>query len=294
MFLLACRELCLRMESANSEPGDIPHARFLNTGESTAAWNMAVDELLFESCRAHLREGLPPEEAPLTFRVYAWSPPAISLGRGQAAERDIFIERLADEGIDICRRLTGGRAVLHDCELTYSVTGSQALLGDVIEETYHTISRGLAEGLASLGAQVELAPPSGSAYASQGSCFATASVWELAIGGKKMVGSAQCREGGAVLQHGSVLLRSSEERLASLLKPRGAERMLSRNVHAVGLWEVLGEEITFHELAEALKAGLEKVLGFRFLPNLLTSTENARALEISRARYENQEWTLAR
>ena len=282
------------MEPANPEPREIPHARFLNTGESTAAWNMAVDELLFEGCRAHLREGRPPEDAPVTFRVYAWSPPAISLGRGQAAERDIFLERLEEEGIDICRRLTGGRAVLHDCELTYSVTGPQVLLGDAIEETYRRISLGLAEGLAALGARVELAPPSGSAYASQGSCFATASVWELSIDGKKMVGSAQCREGGAVLQHGSVLLRSSEERLASLLKPRGAEHFLTRGAHAVGLWEVLGEEIPFHDVAETLKAGLEKVLGFRFLPNPLTSTENARALEISRARYENREWTLGR
>ena len=292
--MFASRELCLRMESANSDPQKISCARFLNTGESTAAWNMAVDELLFESCQAHLREGRSAEDAPITLRVYAWSPPAISLGRGQAAERDIFLERLADEGIDICRRLTGGRAVLHDCELTYSITGSQALLGDAIGETYHRISRGLAEGLAALGAEVELAPPSGSAYASQGSCFATASVWELSIGGKKMVGSAQCREGGAVLQHGSVLLRSSEERLASLLKPRGAERFLTRSAHAVGLREVLGEEISFHDVAEALKTGLEKALGFRFSPYRLTSTEKARVLEISRSRYENREWTLAR
>ena len=292
--MFACRELCLRMQRANAEPRDAPHARFLDTGESSAAWNMAVDELLFESCQAHLRNNRPPEEAPVTFRVYAWSPPAISLGRGQPAERDIFLGRLADEGIDICRRLTGGRAVLHDCELTYSIIGSQALLGDAIEETYRRISQGLAEGLASLGAQVELAPPSGSAYASQGSCFATASVWEIAIGGQKMVGSAQCREGGAVLQHGSILLRSSEERLASLLKPRGAERLLSRRAHAIGLWEILGEEIPFGDVADALKAGLEKVLGFRFSPRALSEVENARALKISRARYENEEWTLAR
>ena len=282
------------MDSPDILPKDAPLARFLNTGEASAAWNMAVDELLFESCRAHLREGRAPREAPLTFRVYAWSPPAISLGRGQAAERDIFLERLEDEGIDLCRRLTGGRAVLHDCELTYSVTGPQALLGDAIEETYRRISLGLAEGLAALGARVELAPPSGSAYASQGSCFATASVWELAIDGKKMVGSAQCREGGAVLQHGSVLLRSSEERLASLLKPRGTERLLSRLAHAVGLWEVLGEEVPFDEVADALKAGLEKALGFRFSPGGLSSAENERVLEISSVRYENREWTLAR
>ncbi len=282
------------MYPTNPEQKDAPLARFLNTGEAAAAWNMAVDELLFESCRAFLKGGHPPEEAPVTFRVYAWSPPAISLGRGQAAERDIFLERLAEEGIDLCRRLTGGRAVLHECELTYSVIGPQVLLGDAIEETYRRISFGLAEGLAALGTQVELVSPSGSAYVSQGSCFATASVWELAIAGKKVVGSAQCREGGAVLQHGSVLLRSSEERLASLLKPRGAERSLSLQAHAVGLWEVLGEEVPFGDVAGALKAGLEKVLGFRFCPGGLSSVENERVLEISGARYENREWTLAR
>ena len=184
--------------------------------------------------------------------------------------------------------------MLHDYELTYSITGPKTLLGDAIEETYRRISQGLVEGLAALGAQVELVLPSGSEYASQGSCFATASVWELAISGKKVVGSAQCREGDAVLQHGSVLLRSSEDRLAGLLKPRGAERLVYRDAHAVGLWEVLSEEISFGDVAEALKAGLEKVLGFRFSPDTLTSTENARALEISRSRYENQEWTLAR
>ena len=292
--MFARRELCLRMQRANAEPREIPHARFLDTGESSAAWNMAVDELLFESCQAHLRNNRPPEEAPVTFRVYAWSPPAISLGRGQTAERDIFLGRLADEGIDICRRLTGGRAVLHDCELTYSITGPEIFLGDTMEETYRRISEGLAEGLMSLGAQVELSAPSGSAYASQGSCFATASVWEIAIGGQKMVGSAQCREGGAVLQHGSILLRSSEERLASLLKPRGAERVLSRRARAVGLWEVLGEEISFRDVADASKAGLEKVLGFRFSPRALSEVENAGALKISRTRYENEEWTLAR
>ncbi len=183
---------------------------------------------------------------------------------------------------------------MHDCELTYSLTGPESLLGEAIEETYRIISEGLADGLSSLGAQVEMAPPSGRAYASQGSCFATASVWELAIDGQKVVGSAQCREEGAVLQHGSVLLRSSEERLATLLKPRGGGRPLSPRSHAVGLCEILGEGISFHDVADALKAGLEKVLGFRFHPGALSDFENARAWEISRARYEKQEWTLTR
>lgn len=266
--------------------------RFLDTGEAPAAWNMAVDELLFERCRARPGSRRTPREAPVTLRVYAWSPPAVSLGRGQAAERDIFLERLAEEGIDLCRRLTGGRAVLHDCELTYSITGPEALLGGTIGETYRSVSEGLAGGLADLGARVELAPPGGSAYASQGSCFATASVWEIAVGGRKMVGSAQCREGGAVLQHGSVLLRSSEERLARLLRPRGAGR--APRAHAVGLREALGEEISFREVADALKAGLERALGFRFQPDALSRAEKAEAMKLARARYESRAWTLAR
>lgn len=274
------------------EPPEISRARFLNTGAAPAAWNMAVDEALFKRCQAHLKSGRVPREAPLAFRVYAWSPPAISLGRGQAAGRDVFLERLAGEGIDLCRRLTGGRAVLHDCELTYSITGPEALLGATIEEAYRSVSEGLAGGLASLGARVELSPPGGSAYASHGSCFATASVWEIAVGGRKMVGSAQCREGGAVLQHGSVLLRSSEERLAGLLRPRGAGG--APRAHAVGLREVLGEEVSFGEVAGALRAGVERALGVRLHPDALSEAERAEARKAARARYESRAWTLAR
>lgn len=275
-------------------PPETPRARFLNTGPAPAAWNMAVDELLFARCRERLESGLPPGEAPVAFRVYAWSPPAVSLGRGQAACRDILLDRLAEEGVHLCRRLTGGRAVLHDCELTYSLTGPEEALGGGIGETYRRISRGLAAGLAGLGARVELSPPSGGAYAAQGSCFATASAWEVGAGGQKVVGSAQCREGGAVLQHGSVLLRSSEGRLAAFLKPRGGGRAPAPRPHAAGLWEILGEEVSFDAVAGALKAGLEGVLGLRFHPSALSDAERAAAREIARARYENREWTLAR
>ncbi|MBT5366886.1 MAG: lipoate--protein ligase family protein, partial [Nitrospinaceae bacterium] len=208
--------------------------RYLDTGTKSAAWNMAVDEVLLENCRVYLASGAPDHEAPFVFRLYAWSPAALTVGRNQSAGRDIFIERLSGEGVDLCRRLTGGRAVLHDREITYSITGAEAILGGTIEESYRRISGGLAAGLRRLGAPVEFAPPSGRAYVSQASCFATTSVWELSIGGRKVAGSAQCREGGAILQHGSVLLYSPEERLASLLKVRG-RGVGSPADHAVGL-----------------------------------------------------------
>ncbi len=274
-------------------------ARYIDTGARTAAWNMAVDELLLEACRVHLSSGTPPENAPLTLRVYGWSPPALTLGRNQKAERDVFVDRLPEEGMDLCRRLTGGRAVLHDREITYSVTGPEALLGDSIEESYRRISAGLAGGLRRLGAPVTFAPPSGRAYASQASCFATTSVWELSIAGRKVAGSAQCREGGAVLQHGSILLHSPEARLAWLLRGRkagvnGAHPGPDAPDHAIGLCEVLGREVTFGEAAQALREGMAEALDTAFQDEPLGKEERGRAEELARERYGNPAWTLAR
>ncbi len=277
------------------------NSRFLDTGPESAAWNMAVDEVLLENCRAHIAAGNPPEEAPLALRVYAWSPPALTLGRNQVAERDVYLGRLEEEGVDLCRRITGGRAVLHDQEITYSVTGPEALLGDTIEERYRRISAGLSAGLERLGAPVEFAPPSGRAYASQASCFATTSVWELSIGGRKVAGSAQCREGGAILQHGSILLKSPEERLARLLKPRGGGARAERGGrgsapedHAVGLCEAMGREVGYAEAAAALREGMAEALSVAFPEASLSAGERARAGEMAERRYRNPAWILDR
>jgi lipoate-protein ligase A len=292
----------------NSHPAKLKSARFLDCGPARGAWNMAVDEVLLDNCRSHLASGGPPGEAPFSFRLYAWSPAALTLGRNQSARRDVFIERLPEEGIDLCRRLTGGRAVLHDREITYSIIGSEALLGDTIEESYRRISEGLAAGLGRLGVSVEFAPPSGGAYASQPSCFATTSVWELSIGGRKVVGSAQCREGGAILQHGSILLDSPEERLTSLLKARafgdsriretGKARVAppgleGRADHAAGLCEVLGREVSYREAALALRGGMEETFG-SFIEEPLTGGEAERAREAERRCYANPAWTMGR
>ena len=270
-----------------------PNARFLDTGAAPAAWNMAVDEVLLAGCRSHLDAGGAAEDAPFTFRVYGWSPPALTLGRNQAAGRDVFIGRLREEGVDLCRRLTGGRAVLHDREVTYSVAGPEGLLGATIEESYRRISEGLAAGLRRLGVPVEFAPPSGRAYASQPSCFATASVWELSIGGRKVAGSAQCREGGAILQHGSILLRAPGVRLASLLRVRThgeGEAARASADHAVGLSDVLGREVSYGEAVRALREGMSEIFG-PFREGSLTDDEMARAGALAARRYANPEWT---
>lgn len=287
----------------NFPQAKLKSGRFLDCGPARGAWNMAVDEVLLDNCRSHLASGGPPGEAPFTFRLYAWSPAALTLGRNQSARRDVFIERLSKEGIDLCRRLTGGRAVLHDREITYSVVGSEALLGDTIEESYRRISEGLAAGLGRLGISAEFAPPSGGAYASQPSCFATTSVWEISIGGRKVAGSAQCREGRAILQHGSILLDSPEDRLASLLRARSSGESQARETsqvretsqadHAAGLCEVLGREVSYREAALALRGGMEETFG-SFLDEPLTGEEAERARKAERRRYADSAWTMGR
>lgn len=266
--------------------------RFLDTGAAPGAWNMAVDEMLYTACQRALASGTPPEKAPFVFRLYAWSPAALSLGRGQRAERDVRLEKLEEEGIDLCRRLTGGRAVLHDRELTYSVTGPAALLGEDVQQSYHRLSAGLAAGLRKLGAPVEIAPPVTPAYAAQPSCFATTSVHEIAVGGKKVVGSAQCRGGGAVLQHGSILLHSPEERLVRLLRARNGKAPPTG--FATGLCAVLGREVGYEEAAAAVRAGMEEALERPFTGAPLTPAEEVRAGALAESRYASASWTLAR
>ncbi len=271
-------------------------ARYLDTGEGPGAWNMAVDEVLLAACRARLAGGSGAGEIPPVFRVYAWSPAALSLGRAQSAERDVRLDRLREKGVDLCRRLTGGRAVLHDGEVTYSFVGSEKFLGKSIGESCRRLSEGLAAGLRRLGAAAEIEPPGGNRYASHPSCFATTSVCELSVRGRKVVGSAQCREGGAVLQHGSVLLRSPGERFVSFLRPRGAggNGATLPPDHAAGLCEALGREVTFAEAAAAIRAGMAEALSLDFREAPLRPEERAAAENLVRARYGNDDWTFSR
>ncbi len=271
-------------------------ARYLDTGKEPGAWNMAVDEVLLAACRARLAEGSGGEEIPPVLRMYAWSPAALSLGRAQSAERDVRLDRLREKEVDLCRRLTGGRAVLHDREITYSFVGSEKFLGKSIGESYRRLSEGLAAGLRRLGAAAEIEPPGGNRYTSHPSCFATSSLCELSIRGRKVVGSAQCREGGAVLQHGSVLLRSPGGRFASFLRPRGAggNGVILPPDHAAGLCEALGREVTFAEAAAAIRAGMAEALSLDFREAPLRPDERAAAANLVRARYGNDGWTFSR
>lgn len=238
--------------------------RFLNTGFHPGIFNMEFDEHLVHSLAEG--EGVP------TIRVYGWSPPAISLGWNQS-EDEVDHERAAKDGVDIVRRSTGGRAILHSEELTYSV--SMPCNGKNVLGVYNDISEALVCGLRMLGAVVSLErsqPHFPTLYRSPSSavCFASSARYEIQIDGKKLVGSAQRRYSAKhgeelVLQHGSVLLGPDHKRLVGYLGMKSEEqrKILAGEIETktIDLSSALGRDITFDEIAETIRAGFEEAWG---------------------------------
>src|SRR5690349_7174296 len=180
--------------------------RFLVAPPRSGAENMARDVAL-QTRAAQTGETV--------FSIYSWSRPTLSLGRNQPAIGLYNLEKIHADGIDIVRRPTGGRAILHNREVTYSVTAP--IRGDSLQETYARINGILQLGLSSLGVLVEAAAGSTrAAVPSIRPCFETPARGELVAEGAKLVGSAQWREDGALLQHGSILVDDDQSALLDL------------------------------------------------------------------------------
>jgi lipoyl(octanoyl) transferase len=178
--------------------------RLLIAPPRTGAENMARDTAL-QARAARTGETV--------FSIYSWAAPTLSLGRNQPARGHYDLEKLRSAGVDVVRRPTGGRAILHHREITYSVT---APIDEAVSlrETYHRINRILSSGLSRLGVFVEAAARSDRAQVpSIRPCFETPAEGELVAEGAKLVGSAQWRDGGALLQHGSILVDDDQSAL---------------------------------------------------------------------------------
>lgn len=221
------------------------------------------------------------------LRIYRWSPPCLSLGRNQPALGQYDQRALAEAGIDIVRRPTGGRAVLHDHELTYSVVISAGSLGSP-RAAYTAINRALVSGLRSLGVDVEVQPsnPVPVPVPSLAPCFRDPAEGEVVARGRKLVGSAQCREKGTVLQHGSLLLSGDQRRVTDYL---AADQHRDQEAPAV-LMDLLPSIPSWEELRTAVLHGWHTVLGARPIPEELTSLESDRAAALTR-RYSDPAWT---
>jgi len=230
--------------------------RFLDSGRGCGAENMALDErLLAEAARGSV---------PPVLRFYGWAPPAVSLGRFQDAAAAVDPAVCARNGIDIVRRITGGRAVLHDRELTYSIISPivPGLFPNDVLGTYKVIAGGLLAGLRNLGVQAEMVtrtnrPREGrKKEGADAACFASPSWYEIVVHGRKIVGSAQRRIPGAFLQHGSVLIDYDPELEAAVIPGGGAADAVTC------LRRELGRDVPVSEIKKALLGGFGAALGF--------------------------------
>lgn len=248
--------------------------RVLVTPPADGAWNMALDEALLARAR-ETGEGV--------VRVYGWSAPTLSLGRHQTARGRYDLERASALGVRFVRRPTGGRAVLHHREVTYSVTAPVGPMGS-LRESYGWINRLLVEGLHRLGVDAQVAasvghaPPPGTAP-----CFEEPVDGEIVARGRKLVGSAQVREDGALLQHGSILLEDDQELASALLV-----RPVPAPPAPATLCDLLGRAPSLDEVAGALATGLTGAVPFEGDGALLAATHTLRE------RYEDPGWTWRR
>ncbi len=232
--------------------------KLLRTGANFGAYNMAVDEELLARAQAG-------EQTPV-LRFYAWNPPAVSLGRFQKAETAVNLEACKKRGIDVIRRITGGRAVFHCHELTYSIIArtDNPLFPPSVLGTYKIIASCLITGLRNLGIAAE-AVSHNSLLAvlvkkrpKNPACFSSPSWYEIVVGGKKIIGSAQRRLSGAFLQHGSVLIDFDPRLEAEVIPGAGTEDLVT------SVNQVLSRKVPNEEIIDAVLKGFSSELGLTF------------------------------
>jgi lipoate-protein ligase A len=264
--------------------------RLLKTSPARGAWNMAVDEAILV--------GVGNCGSPPTLRLYAWAPPCLSIGYAQPFS-DVDIPQLQARGWELVRRPTGGRAVLHTDEMTYSVIAplEEPRVAGTVLETYHRLAQTLVEALNEIGSQVEINENSAISHYSRSNpvCFEVPSTYEITVGGRKLLGSAQARRKEGVLQHGSLPLSGDLTRILQVLafpdeksRADAAERLLLR---AVTLEAALNRKVTWNEAARAFVKAFGKVLSLDLRSGELTADEIRRTEELVRVKYENPSWT---
>ncbi|TYR82436.1 lipoate--protein ligase family protein [Priestia megaterium] len=272
--------------------------RFIDSKNRSPYYNMALDEALLEW---HSEGEIPP-----TIRFYGWNPPTLSIGYFQKAEKEIDFDKVNELGLGFVRRPTGGRGVLHDEELTYSVIVSEDHpdMPKTVTEAYRVISEGLLEGFRLLGLEAYFAIPrteeeKNSLKNPRSSvCFDAPSWYELVVEGRKIVGSAQTRQKGVILQHGSILLEIDEDKLFSVFKypnDRVKERMQRAfRSKAVAINAIAGRKIEINEAKEAFYMGFSKALNIDLEPYTLTNEEEAYVEALAEKKYASDEWNFRR
>jgi lipoate-protein ligase A len=263
--------------------------RLITTPPARGAWNMALDEAILE----HTGRG----EVLPTLRLFAWEPPCLSLGRAQPFT-DVDTKRLQTRGWDVVRRITGGRAILHTDELTYSVTGptDEPHLAGSLLESYNRLARALLTAVHDLELPVEMKEDRIETNGVPNPvCFEVPSTYEITVDGKKLIGSAQARRKDGVLQHGSLPLTGDLTRICQALvfpnetaREAAMQRLLAR---ATTVESVLGQRVAWETAKQAFVRAFEAQLGLKLEAGELSESELARAEELVSEKYAHPSWT---
>lgn len=249
--------------------------RILQTGFNNAFFNMGLDEAILDSVASGL--SLP------TLRIYGWKPSAISLGYFQGAREEVDIEACRQQGVDVVRRITGGGAVFHDAEVTYSIVIPEGhpLAPASILDSYSLLCSGIVEGLRILNVGAAFAP-----------------INDIVAGGRKISGNAQTRKKGCLLQHGTVLLKVDVEKMFSLLKvPK--EKALGKMIDDVkarvtSLSALLARDVGFEEVSNALREGFLSALLIDPMEEEPGQDELAAARLLARTKFSTEAWIFRR
>lgn len=269
---------------------------FINSGAGSPAFNMALDEALL----AWHSEGL----IPPVIRFYSWQPAALSIGYFQNVEKEIDMEAVDRLGLGFVRRPTGGRGVLHEHELTYSIIVSEDYpeMPETVTEAYRVLSEGLLEGFKNLGLDAYFSVPDTEEKRADlkkpksAVCFDAPSWYEMVVEGKKVAGSAQTRQKGVILQHGAILIDLDAEKLLSVFKfssEAAKERMRSKIPEkAVSINSLREKPVTPEECIRAFKAGFEQALSISLESYNLTEQQLADVKALEKIKYGNSEWNF--
>jgi lipoate-protein ligase A len=265
--------------------------RLIDTGVHSASHNMALDEAISASVRHH--------DAPPTLRIYGWEKPSVSIGCFQKS-RDIDVTYCREKKIPIVRRPTGGRAVFHNNEITYSFSAKTktGLFSGGLFDSYKKISCALGLALAKIGLSPEITtrkkfPESGIQEPRPYSplCFQSVSYGEVSVGTKKLIGSAQKRWADGFLQQGSIpLMKESPE---TVKKVFGATYPQDEKNSSICLEELI-PDLSCERVKEAIRVSFEEIFNVEFDISTLSEEEHSLAQELEVQKYLSDEWTFGR
>lgn len=243
--------------------------------------NMAIDEFLFNSLK---------DKGETILRFYTWKKPTASLGCGQKIEKVIDLEACHRLGIDIVRRPTGGKLVLHHHELTYSVCSSDTeIFPPTVDGSHQLISQALIVGLKLLGLKAEMASATETGYArSSLPCFVHPARHEVVIEGRKVIGSAQRRIGHRFLQHGSIPLSPHDDWLKQISRLHD----LNLSFRMISLGEALGRAIEPKEVIPFFIEGFKQFFNLDLEEKPLNQIELEQVELIEKSRYRQPFWTF--